>query len=206
MKLFEKESRIKSFVKTNNFEYVPLNELEINQVYDFMFNDIVQNVNLSNVFLYYGVYFQILGDFKNMKKYYFKAIKKENSYAMNNLGCYFKKQSDFKNMKKYYFKAIEKGNVVAMRNLGIYYEIQKDYSNMIKYYLMAIRGGDLEIAKKLQTEYSEQKYEYLLKYFTENIEQKEKINNLEIYIAEQEYRPGEVGFIKAQRHFESLIK
>lgn len=91
-----------SYLHNNGYNYVQLNDLDIDSVHKFFFQGIKTDNLSSNVLLYYAVYYEINNDLDNCMKYYLMAIEKNNSVAMYNLGSYYYHLSDFDNIMKYY--------------------------------------------------------------------------------------------------------
>ena len=193
MNLIEKELKIKQFrVEANSFfSHVNLDVQEINLIYDLYFNNKKYKINSShssNLFLYYGNYYKSRQNFEKMIKYYQKAIKKNNSSAMNNLALYYEQRWEFDDMTKYYLMAIENDNISSMYNLGLYYKWQRNFVDMRKYFLMAIEKGHLKAMNRLGDYYKETKdYENMMQYYLMAIKKGNSMamNNLGIYYKEQ---------------------
>ena len=187
----EKEKKIKLFLNNYNLIDIPLNESEIDQVYNLFFNNIIEKNISSNVAFYYGRYYEYCNgkkNYDNMMKYYLISIERGNSYAMNSLAFYFKKQKKYYKMKKYYLMAIERDNSSAMKNLGFYYKQEKDYVNMMKYYLMAVERGNSGAMTNLGFYYKQQKdYVNMMKYYLMAIERNHStaMINLGFYYKQQ---------------------
>ena len=83
-------------------------------------------------------------DLDSAKKYYLKAVEKDDAGAMYNLALLYESEfKDFDNAVKYYMMAVEKDHINAIFNLALLYEIKlKDPTNAEKYYLMAIAKDD----------------------------------------------------------------
>jgi len=86
-------------------------------------------------------YYQKIKNYEEMKKYYLKAIERDDESAMFKLGLFYHDEKNYDEMKKYYLMAIEKENPIAMHNLGIYYKTEKNFDEMKKYLLMATEKG-----------------------------------------------------------------
>lgn len=103
-------------------------------------------------------------DYKNMAKYYEKAIEKGNVNAMVNYGDYFRNNRKPNKMKKYYNMAIEKGSIDAMLAYIEYYYAQIMFDKKIetnikllkKYLKMAAQKGNKD-AIKIISEIEEEK-------------------------------------------------
>ena len=93
---------------------------------------------------YIGMYYQLVKNYPQMKRYYLMAIDLGDSEAMLNLGLYYQDiEVDPELMKQYYLMVIEKGNSTAMNNLGYYYECTEVDPELMKmYYFMAIERGN----------------------------------------------------------------
>lgn len=80
--------------------------------------------------------------YEEMKKYYVRASKLNNSEALYKLGYHsYAHEKNYKKMKKYYLSAIEKGNSKAMWKLGEFYYKRKYYEKAKKYLSMAKKAG-----------------------------------------------------------------
>ena len=167
------EEFIKKFLEKHGFTYYRItNPFSLKLVYDLYChgsNESDCNTIDDIVCLYFGIYYGINKNYKQMKKYYLKAIEKENHMAMYNLGNYYQYiEKDYGQMKKYYQMAIEKGSSVAMNNLGFYFQhVEKNYKQMKKYYLMAIEKDDIKAMNKigLYYQYTKKDYNKMKKYY-----------------------------------------
>lgn len=187
MDICEKEKQLKSyFLEQHSYIYLPLNEEEINQVYNLFFNNIEEEVISSNSTHYYGLHYHLKNNHEKTIKYYLKSIEKKNSHSMNNLAVFYKEQKDYESMEKYFLMAIENDNGASMTNLGIYYKELKDYDNMMKYYHMAIDKGNYNGIWHLGIYYKEQKdYDNMMNYYLMHVKGKNvnnKINYSDIVI------------------------
>jgi len=149
-------------------------------------------------------YYSVHKDYDRMMKYLLMAIKKDNSYAMINLGYYYKVMKDYDQMLKYYLMAIEKCNSRAMIHLGYYYREIKDYELMIKYYLLAIEKGDAHAMERLGTYYKKMKdYEQMMKYYLMAIE---KNNSYAMYFLSKYYWYYEKNYKSAKEYYIMAIE
>ena len=92
----EKEAEIKNFCNDYNLKrYIKLtNKEDIENVFELLDNEIVREdiENLSGMCLfYYGLFYQYCEepDYNKMKKYYLKAIEKDNIHALRYLTRYY---------------------------------------------------------------------------------------------------------------------
>jgi TPR repeat protein len=179
--------------KNDILEFIKHDELNINinynlgLYYQFIEKDynkmkkyyllVVDNGNAMNNLGYY--YKFVEKNYNEMRKYYLKAIKHNNSNAMNNLGEYYYIIKNYNEMKKYYLMAIEHGNNSnTMNNLGYYYRfVEKNYDEMKKYYLMAIEYGNNQAMNNLGAYYYniEKNYNEMMIYYVKALE----YNNIE---------------------------
>ena len=118
-----KEEIIKK-LREYDISYVEIkNETSLKIIHDLWVHNKIKEGYLDDdaICNYYGLYFEYIGDYEKMQKYYLMAIEKGNIPAMYNLGSYYCEMEDYKNMKKYYSMAIERGDCNSMNNLGRYY-------------------------------------------------------------------------------------
>jgi len=165
--LYDMEEFIQNYLESNNCKYIKIKNREIiNHIYNLYKYGIDERDTFkmedSIIDLYYGEYYKITKNYKQMKKYYLIAIEKGNTVAINNLGFYYQNiEKDYDQMKKYYLMAIEKDNTNAMNHLGFYYQnIEKDYEQMKKYYLVAIEKGNQIAMYNLGLHYQEEGKDY----------------------------------------------
>jgi tetratricopeptide (TPR) repeat protein len=64
-----------------------------------------------------GTYYESIGDYDNMLKYYLYSIEHDNSNAMYYLGKYYENIEDYDNMKKYYTMALDSNDNKANREI-----------------------------------------------------------------------------------------
>jgi len=160
-------------IYNKNLELVPINET--NKIKNLYTDGKLDVGNNEFTFLNYGIYHQFIDkNYDEAIKYYLMAIKKDNTYAMNNLALIHVFMKNYDEAKKYYLMAIQKGNLFAMNNFGIYYlYIEKNYNEAKKYYLMALEQGNVQAMVNLAHYYYviENNYKEAKKYCLMALEQ-----------------------------------
>lgn len=106
MDIEEKKGKIKSFLNEHKFSYVELNEIEINQVYNFYFNNLKEDYVSHNVLLYYGSFYRIQKNFNKMIKYYLLSAENGNE-LINHIKIDMNHFSEFRKNKKIKIKQLK---------------------------------------------------------------------------------------------------
>src|SRR3989304_6597576 len=128
-----------TFTQNNNIDYrYFLNDKYIIVIHDiFIQNNVDKYVDSidDEIIRYIGFYFHINKDYVRSIFYYLKAIDKNNSNAMNELGdYYYLVEQNYEKAIQYYLMAVEKNNCESMYSLGNYYNIIEKNRTHATYY------------------------------------------------------------------------
>lgn len=90
----------------------------VDNIHDIYINGSIYETDSNVLSCIIGNYYNNIGEYDNMEKYYMAAIEKGNSEAMFNLGRYFENCKRYDEMLKYYRMAVAKGNTDAMISMN----------------------------------------------------------------------------------------
>lgn len=150
------EKEIKAYLRKNNIRFAHINHepIEIIEViHKLLIKGIVLEKdkipNNGTIYLYYGIYYEMLGEYDLMKEFYLKSIELNRMSAVMRLGIYYsEKEMNYEEAKKYFTKLIEMKHGVGAYCMGILYEMIYQGNNeesitneSIKYYKLAIEMG-----------------------------------------------------------------
>lgn len=154
-------------LKKLNWNFAPIPEY-LEKLNNFIENGVFTEPETDQDMFFYGLYFEEMEDFDNMKKYYLMAIEKGNELAMNNLGMYYYKLEDYEKAKEYLIQGAEKDGIDCIVNLGTYYNnIEKNLDKAVKQYEIGVEKENVDAMFKLGLVYKKKKdYENMMKYFT----------------------------------------
>ena len=100
-------------------------------------------------YLYFGLYYQKIGNAELMIEMFNKAIEFNHSFAMYELATYYGNVANYSQMKKYYLMAIKYHNMYAIDGLACYYIYNNKDSVLAEKYLNM--GAELNYGNVLQT-------------------------------------------------------
>lgn len=182
-------NQIQQFLIANGYQYIPIDDDVIFQIYDLLINGNVNTeievTNNHNLLLYYGIYFDIKGNDAKTIEYYKKSSELGNIYAPYNLGIIYKLQGKEKEMKKYLKIAVDRLNVEAMHGLGNYYHAKKKIELMEKFYGFGVDHGHVKCMISLGEYYLKKdiKLDVMVGLFLKAVEKRSiyGVNNLVIH-------------------------
>lgn len=134
---------IQEYCENNSCYYVEIPDISIKKIYNYIIKSIYEKPTTDLEYMYYGVYHQIKLEYDLMIKYYMKAAKMGNIYAVHRLGKYYINSGNIATGKYYTKKAIKKGCLYAMITMALYYEREGNHDEGIKYYTMACTNSHL---------------------------------------------------------------
>lgn len=103
-----------------------------------------------------GFYYKLEKDYEQAIKYFEISGKKNNIYALNELGIYYRDiEINTREMTKHFMKAIKLKSSEAMRNMAIYYKKNNNFKQMKRFLLLSIKEGNSNAMYDLGVNYFE---------------------------------------------------
>lgn len=168
-----KEQELIQQIRKYNLTYVKIESpdglVKIHKLFSNSDQDVVDQPQNAEEFLYFGVYYEkVKQDYAKMKSCYLAAIKLNNVYAMKNLACYYRNKHKYKLAKQYFQMAANQNDSAAHCELGFHYEYHEKNSFLMKaHYEKAIEYGKSTLAMYSlgNIYYTEKNYDLAEKYF-----------------------------------------
>lgn len=169
------EEFIKEHLYKNNFEYAPIPDIHLANIYALLHDDIHNEIENGVVLLYYGIYHFINRNYGDMVHYYLKSIAMGNVNSMHQLASYYYEfDEDSVNALKYWLLAIDHGHIDSMIVVAWHYHSDGDHDNAVKYFLMASVHGHIDGIIYLAVHYKEYNdFDNAMKYYLIGIDNKD---------------------------------
>lgn len=122
-----------------DYVYIPIPDNELKNIYDLIVNNIVDDTNQSDVYIFYRVIhlYRFNSDFPLAMVNNEILFAKGNVAAIINLGIKHMMLNEYQNAEKYFSRALETGSVEAMYRVARFYDEYAVKKLAKKYYTMA---------------------------------------------------------------------